>query len=233
MECKKYQNYIDSDLAIPVTDGMIEGHINVPEKAIGLIIFAHGSGSSRHSPRNNFIARDLNKVGFATLLMDLLHESEDRDIENRYNISLLKERLSKALSWALNYEEFEHLPIGLFGASTGAAAAIELAGDQGAKGNKSIFAVVSRGGRPDMARKELLESLKVPCLLIVGGNDSVVVDLNMRAYQLLSCKKKLEIVPGATHLFEEPGTLESVSRLSSSWFKESLPTLETRLAYAK
>lgn len=228
-----YRNYIDSDLNIPIPGGMVGGHTTVPEAATGLILFAHGSGSSRFSPRNNFVAKELNKVGFATLLIDLLHENEDQDIENRFNISLLKDRLSKVLSWALNYEEFEHLPIGLFGASTGAAAAIELAGDKETRGINSIFAVVSRGGRPDLARKELLESLTVPCLLIVGGNDSVVIDLNMQAYQDLNCKKKIEIIPGATHLFEESGALESVSRLSSNWFKESLSQFESRGVYAK
>lgn len=204
---------------IHVTDAEInlEGMLKIPQNAKGIVLFSHGSGSSRLSPRNNFVADLLNQAGFATLLIDLLSKREDQVYQTRFNIDLLTERLALVVQWLKVQPETKHLSIGLFGASTGAAAALELAA---LKGNE-IKAVVSRGGRPDLAMGEL-DKVTAPALLIVGGNDFGVIELNQKAFDRLACVKEFKIVPNATHLFEEPGCLEEVAHLSQKWFESYL-----------
>jgi len=202
---------------IPINSLDLEGDLSVPEKNKGVIVFVHGSGSSRLSPRNQFVAEILNKAGFATLLFDLLTEDEDRTYENRFNTPLLAERLKEATDWLKEQEDIENIPMGYFGASTGAAAAIIGAAEIGAE----IKAVVSRGGRPDLAGKAL-SKLKSPILLIVGGEDYEVIELNKEAASQIVCKKEIKIVDGATHLFEEPGTLEKAAELAKNWFERHL-----------
>lgn len=204
-------------VTIPAGRILLEGNLVIPEGAKGIVVFAHGSGSSRLSPRNNFVAGELQKRGFATLLFDLLTEEEDRTYENRFNIPLLAERLAAATEWLMGRQETRKLKVGYFGASTGSAAALIAAARSGNK----ISAVVSRGGRPDMAM-DVLQQVRAPVLLLVGGNDSGVIELNEAAYAKLKCEKKLILVPGATHLFEEPGALEEVARLAAGWFAEHL-----------
>lgn len=204
---------------IPVDHIYIEGMLEVPDHAQGIVLFAHGSGSSRHSPRNNYVARVLRDSGIGTLLMDLLTQQEDADYQTRFNIPLLTHRLLAATRW-IKAEKYTHnLPIGYFGASTGAAAALQAAAEFG----QEIGAVVSRGGRPDLAGKSDLEDVKSPTLLLVGAWDNVVIELNREAYAHLHCPKELSIIPGATHLFEEPGTLEEVARQAAAWFSRYLP----------
>lgn len=199
-------------------DGVdLEGELIVPTAAKGVVIFAHGSGSSRHSPRNKFVAEEFHKEGIGTLLFDLLTEKEDEVYETRFNINLLTDRLVTATRWLDKRTELTGLKIGYFGASTGAAAALEAAAIFG----ENIKAVVSRGGRPDLAL-DSLPKVKAPTLLIVGGEDNVVIELNEKAFQEIKSEKKLEIIPGATHLFEEPGALEKVAQLASDWFKKYL-----------
>jgi len=183
-----------------------------PAPAKGLVVFAHGSGSSRRSPRNRFVARELETSGLATLLFDLLTESEAADRANVFDIPLLAERLQTAIAWTRAEERTRHLPLGLFGASTGAAAALTA----GARAVNRVSAIVSRGGRPDLAA-EVLAAVAAPTLLIVGGFDAEVIALNRRAQERLRCENRLAIVPGATHLFEEPGTLEQVVELARQW----------------
>jgi dienelactone hydrolase len=182
-----------------------------------MVLFAHGSGSSRHSPRNNYVARELRAVGLGALLIDLLTEEEDRIYQTRFDIDLLTRRLLAATEWLKEQPQTRGLNIGYFGASTGAAAALKAAATLG----PAIDAVVSRGGRPDLAEPDL-ENVQAPTLLIVGGYDDVVIELNRSAYEKLKGKKELVIVPGATHLFEEPGKLEAVAGLAASWFKQYL-----------
>ena len=210
-----------SSLAIRIPSGhvMTHGLLGIPPHSRGLVLFAHGSGSSRHSPRNNFVARVLRDAGIATLLMDLLTEEEEALSESRFDIRLLTERLVNAAKWAKKREETAKKPMGLFGASTGAAAALEAAALLGSE----IFATVSRGGRPDLASLSALTRVTAPTLLLVGEGDREVIDLNRGAFGSLRCEKKLVIVPGATHLFSEPGTLEEVARLASGWFVSHLP----------
>lgn len=195
----------------------IEGSLVVPEGATGIVAFAHGSGSSRFSPRNRRVAQELNERGLATLLIDLLTPEEEAvDVETaelRFDIALLAERLAGATDWLARQPSTRDLRIGYFGASTGAAAALVAA----ALRPKSIGAVVSRGGRPDLA-DEALPRVQAPTLLIVGGDDIPVIAMNRDALARLTCEKKLEIVPGASHLFEEPGTLDAVARLAGDWF---------------
>jgi dienelactone hydrolase len=202
---------------IPVGGAIIEGNLVVPPAAKGVVLFAHGSGSSRFSPRNQYVAKVLNKAGLATLLIDLLtKEEEETDMRTgqfRFDIDLLSQRLIAATEWLRKNPITKNLVFGYFGASTGAAAALIAA----AKLPAEIKTVVSRGGRPDLA-VDYLQKVKAPTLLIVGGNDTVVLDLNKKAMQSLSAAKKLEIVPGASHLFEERGKLEEVARLSVDWF---------------
>lgn len=195
----------------------LHGIISLPKGAQGVIIFAHGSGSSRWSKRNNFVARELRKVGLGTLLMDLLTPEEENDRAQVFNINLLAQRLIYAKNWIGEQATSRSMKVGYFGASTGAGAALVAA----ALEPQNIFAVVSRGGRPDLADRAL-DRVQAPTLLIVGGDDDVVIDLNRQAYARLHCPKEIEIVPGATHLFEEPGTLEQVAVLASRWFSEHL-----------
>lgn len=187
----------------------LEGDLVIPKNAVGLVIFAHGSGSSRKSPRNKMVADELNKAGHATLLFDLLTAKEDADPQMRFNIDLLTQRLVEVAQ----FFQKEKLKIGFFGASTGAAAALKAAAVLGPK----VAAVVSRGGRPDLAGSSL-PRVTAPTLLIVGGDDTVVIDLNRQAYDELGCEKSLSIIEGATHLFEEPGTLAQVAHLAVKWF---------------
>lgn len=204
-------------VTIQVGSVALEGDLCLPAEAHGLVIFVHGSGSSRQSPRNKFVAQELQKVGLATLLFDLLTEEEDETYENRFDIATLTKRLVLVVQWTSEQTKLKDLPIGLFGASTGAAAALQAAAEL----KTQIKAVVSRGGRPDLAG-DALGKVKAPTLLIVGGDDDVVIGLNQQAYDQLDVEKKLEIVPGATHLFEEPGTLEQVAVLATAWFSQYL-----------
>jgi len=204
-------------VAIPVDGVKLEGMLIVPERASGVVLFVHGSGSSRLSPRNSFVAGNLNDAGYGTLLMDLLTKQEDAQYENRFDIDLLTWRLERATQWIMEQPHCTSLEIGYFGASTGAAAALNAAATFGS----TIGAVVSRGGRPDLAA-EALANVRSPTLLIVGGLDDVVIDLNRQAYEKLKAKKHLAIVKGATHLFEEPGTLQEVARLAADWFRRHL-----------
>lgn len=197
----------------------LEGMLGLPEASAGIVLFAHGSGSGRFSPRNNFVARALREAGFATLLFDLLTEDEAQDRANVFDIRLLADRLAIATDWVKHDRETAALPVGYFGASTGAAAALVAA----ASATRPIAAVVSRGGRPDLAGAALAR-VTAPTLLIVGGDDPVVLELNRAALAELYCEKHLAVVPGATHLFEEPGTLEAVVDLATDWFASHLPT---------
>lgn len=201
---------------VHIPDGpvILEGVLSIPDGAQGLVLFAHGSGSSRHSPRNVFVAQMLNSARLGTLLIDLLTREEDAVYEARFNIDHLTGRLATATRWIREREQTTKLNIGYFGASTGAAAALKAA----AMMQNTISAVISRGGRPDLAGSEL-HQVRAPVLLIVGGDDDVVIGLNQDAYAKLSCTKKMEIVSGASHLFEEPGTLEEVARLATEWFQ--------------
>jgi len=191
----------------------LSGILHVPPRAKGVVAFAHGSGSGRFSPRNQFVARVLEEADLATLLLDLLENEEAEDRAKVFDIDLLAERLQSAADWLSQEPKTGDLRLGYFGASTGAGAALVAAAHEPAK----IGAVVSRGGRPDLARNHLA-AVRAPTLLIVGGNDDMVIELNEQALRLLHCPKDLEIVPGATHLFEEPGTLEEVARLAKEWF---------------
>ena len=202
---------------IPADAVVLQGALVVPARASGIVLFAHGSGSSRHSPRNNFVAGVLRSAGLGTLLMDLLTRGEDVAPEARFDIDLLTRRLEVATRWVAELEQTKSLDLGYFGASTGAAAALQAAASLGAR----IGAVVSRGGRPDLAWPAL-RRVEAPTLLIVGGLDDVVIELNQRAYEELRAEKQLITIPGATHLFEEPGTLEDVARLASEWFRRYL-----------
>ncbi len=213
---------VEQDVEVPQPDGtVLHGTFGAPDGAQGVVVFAHGSGSSRHSPRNRQVARALQDAGLATLLVDLLSaEEETEDLQTRrlrFDIALLAERLAGTAAWLGSQAEHHRRPIGYFGASTGAAAALVAA----ARHPRGIGAIVSRGGRPDLAGEHLAH-VQAPTLLIVGGNDGVVVDLNRQAYEQLPGERRLEIVEGATHLFEEPGALEQVSRLAADWFTRHL-----------
>jgi dienelactone hydrolase len=211
------QNQIERVVRIPANGIQLEGALVIPRAAKGVVLFAHGSGSSRHSPRNNFVAEVLHKADMGTLLMDLLTTEEDSIYENRFDIDLLTWRLERATQWLMEQPRSTSLDIGYFGASTGAAAALQAAATFGS----SIGAVVSRGGRPDLAMPAL-DRVQSPTLLIVGGLDDIVIDLNRKAYAKLKAEKRLAIVPGATHLFEEPGTLQEAARLAAEWFTQYL-----------
>jgi putative phosphoribosyl transferase len=186
--------------------------LGVPPDATGLVIFAHGSGSGRLSPRNNHVAEALRAHGQATLLLDLLTAAEEQDRRNVFDIQLLASRLKSAATWAREQPELRHLPVGYFGASTGAAAALVAASN-----DAEVAVIVSRGGRPDLAR-ESLPKVRAPTLLLVGSLDGPVITLNQQAFMALTCPKKILIVPGAGHLFEEPGTLDQVIAHASNWF---------------
>ena len=202
---------------LDVTLGMarLSGALAVPASPRGIVIFAHGSGSSRFSPRNVYAANRLQGEGFGTLLFDLLTEGESRDRRNVFDIALLAARVTEAIDWVAADARTAALPIGLFGASTGAAAALRAAAERPDK----VMAIVSRGGRPDLAGPAL-PTVRAPTLLIVGGNDVPVIEMNRAAYRLLSCPKRFVIVPGASHLFEEPGTLEQVAEHALIWFQQ-------------
>ena len=204
-------------VAIPVNGVKLDGMLVIPERARGVVLFVHGSGSSRLSPRNNFVADNLNEAGYGTLLIDLLTKQEDATYENRFDIDLLTWRLERVTQWLMEEPHCSALDIGYFGASTGAAAALNAAATLGS----AIGAVVSRGGRPDLAM-DALPNVQSPTLLIVGGMDEVVIELNRQAYEKLQAKKHLAIVEGATHLFEEPGTLQEVAHLAAAWFSRYL-----------
>ncbi len=204
---------------IPADDVHIEGLLELPAEAPGIVLFAHGSGSSRHSPRNNYVARVLHEHGIGTLLLDLLTLTEDLDYQTRFDIALLTRRLLVATRWVkLHTPPSRHLAIGYFGASTGAAAALQAAAAWG----EGIQAVVSRGGRPDLAGPHDLARVKCPTLLLVGSRDEEVLELNQIALARMHCEKALSVIPGATHLFEEPGTLEEVARQATDWFSRNL-----------
>jgi putative phosphoribosyl transferase len=209
---------IREELTIPVGQHLqLEGELMLPEDASGLVIFSHGSGSSRHSPRNKEVAGSLQRAGFATLLFDLLTEEEELVYENRFDIESLTERLISVTRWAGRLNEVQDLPIGYFGASTGAASALRAAARLG----EYVKAVVSRGGRPDLAMEELPE-VKAATLLIVGELDYHVLQQNEEAYARLTAYKQLEVVPQTGHLFEEPGKLEAVARLAVRWYERHL-----------
>jgi putative phosphoribosyl transferase len=203
---------------IPVDHVMLEGVLAVPSDAQMVVVFVHGSGSSRHSPRNRYVAQVINDAGIGTLLFDLLTRDEDRLYENRFDIGLLTARLEAVAKWLKDQPKTKELAIGYFGASTGAAAALRAAASSG----EVVSAIVSRGGRPDLVG-DALRHVKTPTLLIVGGRDDVVIELNEEAYRIMKSEKALKIVPGATHLFEEPGTLEEAARLAVDWFVRHTP----------
>src|SRR6266478_2715704 len=206
-----------NEVRIQAGRAVLSGNLIITETPAALVLFAHGSGSSRHSPRNQFVARMLNEAGLATLLFDLLTQEEEaadvRTGEHRFNISLLAERLVHATAWAKQQEQTRDLRIGYFGSSTGGGAALVAATEI----PQDVGAIVSRGGRPDLAG-DALPKVQAPTLLIVGGNDDIVIELNEMARDQMRCEVKLEIVPGATHLFEESGALEQVAKLASDWF---------------
>jgi dienelactone hydrolase len=206
-----------TEIQIPAGRATMAGNLTIVDQAVALVLFAHGSGSSRHSPRNQFVARRLNDAGLATLLFDLLTPEEEAvDLytrEHRFNIGLLAERLLYATRWAAQQDQTRNLRVSYFGSSTGAAAALIAASEL----PDAICAVVSRGGRPDLAG-DALPKVKAPTLLIVGGEDHVVIGMNEEARAQMRCEVKIDIVPGATHLFEEPGALERVADLAADWF---------------
>jgi len=204
---------------IPADGVTLDGELVLPATATGIVVFAHGSGSSRHSPRNTFVARQLQAAGLGTLLFDLLTRQEDATYETRFDIALLTRRLEAATRWLQQQARTRSLKIGYFGASTGAATALYAAATLG----QQIGAVVSRGGRPDLAMSALGQ-VEAPTLLIVGGEDHEVITLNQQAYAAFRAEKQLVIVPGATHLFEEPGTLEAVAQVAAQWFTQHLST---------
>ena len=206
-----------NEQAVRLTRGglTLEGVLGLPTQALGRVVFAHGSGSGRFSPRNNFVARHLQQGSVATLLLDLLTPDEAEDRRKVFDIDLLADRVLVAKAWLAQDDRTKGLAIGYFGASTGAGAALQAA----ARDPSSIQAVVSRGGRPDLA-ESYLPTVTAPTLLIVGGDDEPVIEMNRAAYRLLTCPKRLVIVPGASHLFEEPGTLEQVAEHALTWFQQ-------------
>jgi putative phosphoribosyl transferase len=210
------RKHTNEQVRIPSDAILLEGTLTVPDSAKGIVLFAHGSGSSRLSPRNTYFAKALQKAGIGTLLFDLLTDEEAADRENVFDIDFLGHRLVDATRWLRSGTAYAKYSIGYFGASTGAAAALVAAAR-----DSSVKAVVSRGGRPDLAMK-VLHRVKAPTLLIVGGDDSPVIEMNQEAFERLKCEKAMKIVPGATHLFEEPGTLEEVVRLARDWFATHL-----------
>lgn len=205
------------DVEIATEGVVLEGSLSLPANARGMIVFAHGSGSSRFSPRNNYVAGVLHTAGFGTLLMDLLTREEDATYTTRFDIDLLTRRVVAATRWLLGQPQYRGLALGYFGASTGAAAALWAAAELPGK----VRAVVSRGGRPDLAM-EALDRVQAPTLLIVGARDEIVIELNREAYAKIDAEKEISIVPGATHLFEETGALEEVARLAAAWFTKHL-----------
>jgi putative phosphoribosyl transferase len=217
-------NNIDEKLAhVNIGDIVLEGNLTIPASSSGIVLFAHGSGSGRHSPRNKYVAKVLQQAGLSTLLIDLLTMEEERvdayTMHLRFDIELLSQRLAGATEWLVNNQKTQHLKIGYFGASTGAAAALVAA----TKHSDLVKSIVSRGGRPDLAGSSLTH-VQTPTLLIVGGNDTTVIDLNEQARKQMRTECKIIIVPGASHLFEEPGKLEEVASLATDWFLRYLTT---------
>lgn len=208
------------EVMIPIQGAQLAGHLSRPKNPKAWVIFAHGSGSSRKSSRNNWVADELNKQGYATFLFDLLTPEEDLDYENRFNIPLLAQRLKFVSIWLKESSFYEGGPIAYFGASTGAGAALMAAAET--EDDLLLYAVISRGGRPDLAGPEQLKKVSVPVLLIVGSLDDVVIELNRETQRYLP-HSELKLVPGATHLFEEPGTLAEVVKLSLNWLERFLP----------
>lgn len=203
----------DEEVEVSAGAVRLAGRLTVPERPRGLVVFVHGSGSGRHSPRNRYVARVLHGAGIGTLLFDLLTPAEEADRANVFAIDLLAARLTEVVAWVRRQPEFRRLPLGFFGASTGAGAALWAAAEPDA----DVAAVVSRGGRPDLAGPRLGQ-VRAPTLLVVGGRDDVVLQLNEAAAERLRCEHRLRVVPGATHLFEEPGTLETAAHLARDWF---------------
>lgn len=215
----------DLDVAIPSDGFMLRGHLTIPDHALGVVVFAHGSGSGRHSPRNQYVARVLQRSGLGTLLLDLLTETEESSRARVFDVDLLASRLEAATRWLLARPDASQARVGYFGASTGAAAALAAAAETGS----NVAAVVSRGGRPDLAGTRL-SKVRAPTLLLVGSRDPVVLTLNREAQARLRCKSRLTVVQGATHLFEEPGTLDEVALLARDWFLEHLLAVEATAA---
>ena len=211
---------VERTVTVPAGNVSLEGTLGVPADPLGVVLFAHGSGSSRFSARNRFVARVLRDAGLATLLLDLLSADEDAadsvTKQHRFDIGMLADRLVETIDWLSENPDTSDVPVGLFGASTGGGAALVAAAERPAR----VFAVVSRGGRPDLAG-DALPDVTAPTLLIVGGRDGGVIDLNERARDNMRAEVRLEIVPGATHLFEEPGALERVAALARDWFVQS------------
>ncbi len=218
---------VTRSVQVPIAETALQGELGLPAGAHGIVLFAHGSGSSRHSPRNQFVARALERRELATLLIDLLTPEEElvdeRTAEYRFDIPMLAERLVTIIDWLRGQKDTSGLPIGLFGASTGGGAALMAAADR----PREVAAVVSRGGRPDLAGAALAK-VAAPTLLIVGGLDAPVIQMNRDAMRQMQHEVKLEIVPGATHLFEEPGTLERVAALAGDWFVHCLQPVSAR-----
>jgi dienelactone hydrolase len=207
-----------SAVHIPAGQVELDGELILPLSAKGVVLFAHGSGSSRFSPRNTYVAEVLQQRGIGTLLFDLLTREEDQDYETRFDIALLTRRLLAATAWLQSNPKTQAMSLGYFGASTGAAAALQAAAEM----ENKIATVVSRGGRPDLAGKIALSRVTAPTLLIVGAADYGVIELNQQAYALMNCEKELTLIPGATHLFEEPGTLQQAARSAADWFAQHL-----------
>lgn len=210
------KNRFHADVGIPIDNTFLSGELTIPANARAIVIFSHGSGSSRFSSRNQAVAKYLQENLIGTLLFDLLTAEEDRIFQNRFNIDLLTKRLVGATEWLERFPAAKNCGIGYFGASTGAASALKAAAIL-----PSVKAIVCRGGRPDLAT-DVLFKVAAPTLLIVGGLDPVVLDLNQQAYQKLECPRKMEIIEGASHLFEEPGKMEIVSRVAATWFERYL-----------
>jgi dienelactone hydrolase len=215
------------EISIPLDGLKLAGELVVPRNASGLVVFAHGSGSSRHSPRNQYVARRIQETGLGTVLFDLLTVAEERAEAQtrhlRFTIDLLSDRLIGATRWLMDEGTSKDFCLGYFGSSTGAAAALKAAAELG----DDLMAVVSRGGRPDLGG-EVLPRVKAPTLLIVGGDDKEVIALNEEAYDRLRCEKALRIVPGASHLFEEPGALDNVANMAADWFETRLVPIARR-----
>jgi len=207
-----------STVHIPAGEVELDGELILPPSARSVVLFAHGSGSSRFSPRNTYVAEVLQQRGIGTLLFDLLTREEDQDYATRFDIALLTRRLLAATAWLQGNPKTQAMHLGYFGASTGAAAALQAAAQMGDK----IAAAVSRGGRPDLAGEAALSRVTAPTLLIVGGADYGVIELNQQAYALMNCEKKLTLIPGATHLFEEAGTLQQAAHGAADWFVQHL-----------
>lgn len=207
----------DDEVVVDAAGALVSGRLTVPAEPRGIVVFAHGSGSSRHSPRNRFVAEVLHSAGLATLLFDLLTAEEEADRANVFDIDLLARRLVDVTLWLRTARDAAGLPVGYFGASTGAGAALRAAADP----RVDVFAVVSRGGRPDLAGASLAQ-VSAPTLLIVGGNDEAVLDLNRQAAAAMTAECRIAVVPGATHLFEEPGALQQAAVLAREWFDDHL-----------